>query len=99
MSSTPKNPDPTPADVVVDAAGRGDRRTQTIRADGKDHPTDRAGYAVLARWRDERTLETIGKKDEAIISRGTYKLTEDGGTLTISDGPGDQRIVLQRAHH
>jgi glutathione S-transferase len=52
----------TIADAVVDAALRVERRTQTIRADGKDNPTDRAGYPVLVRWRDERTLEPSARK-------------------------------------
>ena len=45
-----------------------------IQADGHDHPVEFGHELVLqARWTDVRTLETMVKHGETIVSRGTCK--------------------------
>lgn len=83
-------------DDVVDASGREERHVNTIRADGVEHLADAGnGYSLVARWRDEHTLETLGKKDGEVVGSATYQVSEDGRTLTIS--AEQQLIVLHRS--
>ena len=85
----------TIVDVVVDAEGREEQHTNTIRVDGSEHPSERGnGYSVKALWHGPRILETLGKKDGEVIGRGVYEVAADGATLTISSD--EQVIVLDR---
>jgi hypothetical protein len=84
------------ADRVVDTSGREARHVSTIQADGIEHGSDTGhGYSLLARWRDDRTLETIGRKDGAVVGTATYAVSDDGSTLTIT--AERQRVVLYRS--
>ena len=85
----------TIVDVVVDADGREEQHTNTIHADGTEHPSEhRNGYSLTARWHGPRILETLGKKDGQVIGRGVYEVAANGATLTISSD--EQVIVLDR---
>ena len=72
----------TITDTVVDASGREARGVNTIHADGQSHPSAH-GYALTARWRDSHALETVVTKDQLEVSRLTYEVSRDGGTLTL----------------
>jgi hypothetical protein len=84
------------ADVVVDEHGRAERSTYTVRAHGSERDTGN-GYVLVARWIGSRVLETIAKKDGAVVARGRYEVSPDGKTLTVGDAAGDQVLVLNRA--
>jgi hypothetical protein len=82
-------------DDVVDGDGRTERRESTLRADGNEHPSEGGnGYSFTAGWRSPRVLETVGRKDGAVIGRGTYEVAADGQTMTITND--EQLIVLDR---
>lgn len=73
----------TITDVVVNTSGQEQRGTNTIRADGLEHPSGH-GYVLLARWLGERILEALVKKEHRFVSRVTYEVAADGKTLTLS---------------
>ena len=85
----------TITDVFVDDAGREERGTNTVHADGVERIAE-YGYAVTAAWRGPRRLEVIVKKSEDIVGRATYDVSSDGQVLTTSDLTGEQVIVLNR---
>jgi hypothetical protein len=80
----------TIVDVVVDDAGREERGKNIILADGNEHPQGN-GYVLTARWRDPQAFETTATKDGQIVGWGTYEVSADGKTLTIS---GDQQVIV-----
>lgn len=85
----------TIADVVVDASGHEDHGRNTVRADGIERPSEHGnGYSLMVRWRGSHVLETVAKKDGQVVGRGTYEVSADGKTLTIS--ADEQMIVLDR---
>ena len=85
----------TIADFVVDGSGHQNHGRNTIVVDGNEHGSTHAdGYVLMARWRGEHILETVAKKDGQAAGWGTYEVSADGNTLTVS---GDQQtIVLDR---
>lgn len=86
----------TIADFVINASGHEDHGRNTIRVDGLEHPSEHGnGYALTARWRGSRVLETSARKDGQVVGSGTYEVSTDGRTLTISSD--EQLIVLDRA--
>ncbi len=40
--------------------------------------------ATGARWLGSHVLETIAKKDGQVVGQGTYEVSADGKTLTVS---------------
>jgi hypothetical protein len=84
------------SDVVVDEHGREERGTDTVVADGSERGAAN-GYVLVARWIGPRVLETIAKKDGAVVARGRYEVSPDGKTLSVGDATGDQMLVLDRA--
>ena len=86
-------PHVTVSDDVVDADGRTEHDEHTIVADGQEHPVG-SGYSLMAAWRNEHVLETLGRKDGEVIGRGRYEVADDGRTMTISSD--EQTIVLDR---
>ena len=85
----------TIAQVFVDAAGQQVGGRMTIRADGREHPSEYGnGHALIARWIGSHILEAVDVKDGQILGRGTYEVSGDGKTLTVSTN--EQRIVLER---
>ena len=82
----------TITDVVVDDSGREEHGKNTILVDGNEHPSENGnGYALVARWRGSRVLETIAKKNGQVVGWGTYEVSDDGKILTIS---GDQQVIV-----
>ena len=98
----------TITDVVVNAAGQEERGTNTILVDGVERRSGRGDrYALVALWHGPRIIETIAREDGVIVGRGTYEVSADGRTLTLSSGNAsanadgwqsdfDQKIVLHR---
>lgn len=83
-------------DVVVDEAGHENQGQNTILADGNEHPSENGnGYILKANWRGAQILETVATKGGEVVGWGTYAVSDDGQTLTIS---GDEQvIVLERS--
>ena len=83
----------TIADVVVDHSGHEDHGRNTIQVDGNDHSstTHGNGYVLMARWRGSHILETVARKDGKAAGWGTYEVSADGNTLTVS---GDQQVIV-----
>ena len=66
-----------------------------IQTDGQDHPVQSAdGLVVQATWTNARTLETLVKRGDALVSKGTYEVSPDGQSLVVSTT--DERIVFAR---
>ena len=97
----------TITDTVVNASGQEDRGVNTIHVDSTERASAHGGYSLLARWVGSHAIETIAKKDGAIVGHGLYEVSADGRTLTVStrnasanaDGwqsEFDQKIVLDR---
>ena len=81
--------------IAADPAGRASAMKMTIQADGQEHPAQFGNeLMVQARWIEVRTLETIVKHGERIVSKGTYELSADGQSLVVSTA--DQRLVFER---
>ena len=92
----------------IDASGQELHGTNTIAADGKEHPFEQSdGVVLIARWLGSRVLETEAKKAGHVVGGGRYEVSADGKTLTAStrnpsanaDGWGtefDQVIVFHR---
>ena len=85
----------TIAQVFVDPSGHEVGGRMTIQADGREHPSEFGnGHALVARWIGSHILEAVDVKDGQILGRGTYEVSGDGKTLTVSTD--EQRIVLDR---
>ena len=87
----------------VNASGKQESSTQTIRADGQEHPVEGAPGIVTISTLESRRLESSAKRDGVALGRGTYEVAEDGRTLTATvagiDASGkafDQVIVFDR---
>jgi hypothetical protein len=81
--------------IAADPTGRESAMKMTIRADGQEHPAQFGNELMLeATWTEARTLETIVKHGERIVSKGTYELSADGQSLVVSTA--DQRVVFER---
>ena len=82
----------TIADVVVDASGHEEHGRNRIVADGIERPSEHGdGYSLIVSWRTPHVLETIAKKDGQVVGWGTYEVSSDGSTLTIS---GDEQVIV-----
>ena len=82
------------SNVVVEEDGKVVRGRYTFQADGVEYPQTH-GISLKAWWRDDRTLDTRAVQDGRVVGRGTYRVSEDGRTLTITND--EQVIVLDRA--
>ena len=80
--------------VVVDTSGHEERGTHTILVDGSAHPPGDTGRALIARWLGSHVLEAVEAKDGQVVGRGTYEVSADGATMTISSA--EQVVVLER---
>jgi hypothetical protein len=83
----------TITDVVVDAAGREERTTNVLQADGKACPHPH-GYVVTARWLGRRVLEAVVTKNGEPEGRVAYAVSPDRKTLILS--AGEQTSVFDR---
>ena len=82
-------------DLLVDEAGREERGTNVVRADGVERPAE-YGCAVTATWRGTHVLEVVVRKDDEVVGLATYTVSPGGDVLTTSDLTGEQVIVLER---
>lgn len=87
----------------VNASGKDESSTQTIHADGQEHPVPGAPGIVAFSTLEARRLESSAKRDGVVLGRGTYEVDEDGRTLTATVAgidaagkPFDQVIVFDR---
>jgi len=87
----------------VNASGKQESSTQTIRPDGQEHSVEGAPGIVTISTLEARRLESSAKRDSVALGRGTYEVAEDGRTLTATvagiDASGkafDQVIVFDR---
>ena len=88
----------------VNMSGKAESGTLTLLADGEAHPVPaQAGVVVVTRWIGTHELETIGKRGDQTLGRGTYEVSADGRTLTAkvfgTDAQGaafEQEIVFDR---
>jgi|SRR5215831_7318124 len=67
-----------------------ERGKNTVQADGVEYEQDN-GYAMMARWRGSHALETRANKAGQIVGWGTYEVSADGKTLTVS---GDEQVIV-----
>src|SRR5262245_2207038 len=75
----------------VDQNGLEHSDEQIVHADGISHELNN-GYAMTATWRGSHILETVATRHGVEVGRGTYEVSSDGRTLTISNA--EQTIVL-----
>lgn len=81
--------------IASDETGEQTAVKMAIRADGREHPFHFGHELVMqARWSDLRTLEMIVKHGDAIVSSGTYTVSQDGKSLILSTT--DRVAVLER---
>lgn len=81
--------------IASDATGEQTAVKMAIRADGREHPFQFGHELVMqARWSDLRTLEMIVKHGDAIVSSGTYTISQDGTSLVLSTT--DRIVILER---
>lgn len=90
----------------VNMSSKDESSTLMLVADGEEHPVSpqAPGVVVISRWIGTHVLETVGKRGDAVLGRGTYEAAADGQTLTTTvagiDGQGkafEQVIVFDRA--
>jgi hypothetical protein len=83
------------AHVMISESGHEDRGRNTFLADGIEHPSASSqGYAVTARWSTPRLLEFHATRHGEPVGWGSYEVSADGRTLTMS--ADQQAIVLDR---
>jgi hypothetical protein len=90
----------------VNMAGKEESGTTELRANGEEHPVSpqAPGIVVVTWWANSRMLETEARKDGQVVGRGTYAVSEDGKSLSVTvagtDAAGarfEQVIVFDRA--
>jgi hypothetical protein len=88
----------------VNASGKTEEGSQTIRADGQGHPDPAAPGLITTARVDERSFEVVATKDGAVVGSGKYEVSENGEEMTATmsgiDGSGrqfDQVIVFDRS--
>ena len=65
---------------------------QVIILDGEEHPASGAqNVRVLASCPDELTITVVAREGERIVGQGSYKVSDDGTTLTASTSGTDAR--------
>lgn len=80
--------------VVSDPAGQQSAMRFAFLADGREHEVEGHDFVMQARWIDTRTLDTTVKRGEAIVASAKYAVSEDGGSLALSNG--DQVVPFER---
>jgi hypothetical protein len=69
--------------VMVDQSGREERGQNTVQVDGRERELG-PGLVVRARWTSPRAFETVATREGRVIGQGTYEVSADRKTLTIS---------------
>jgi hypothetical protein len=87
----------------VNAAGQQEEGVRQFEADGVAHPDAAAPDVFATTTLGDRRLEVIASKDNALLGRASYEVSEDGTTLTATtagvDASGrtfDQVVVFDR---
>jgi hypothetical protein len=88
----------------VNMSGKQESSTLTFNVDGVEHPIPQApGFASLCQWVGTHALESMGKKDGAVVGHGTYAVSDDGQVMTATvrgidaqGAPFEQVIVFDR---
>ena len=89
----------------VNMAGKQESGTTVLQPDGQAHPVSpqAPGVVVVTKWVGTHVLESEARKDERVVGRGSYAVSEDGQTLTATvagtDAAGrqfEQVIVFDR---
>jgi hypothetical protein len=82
----------TIADVVVDDSGHENHGQNAILVDGNENRFAHGdGYVLMARWRGSHIIETVATKEGQAAGWGTYEVSADGHTLTVS---GEQQVIV-----
>lgn len=68
---------------VVEASGLPQRSTTVVHVDGEAH-TPTAGFSVVAKRLASRAFEVTAMKDGLVVGRGSYEVSRDGKSLTVS---------------
>jgi hypothetical protein len=85
----------TITDVVVEASGDEVRSAMIIHADGVERASEYGNGCLLTVSRHgSHSIETVATKDGQLVGRGTYEVSADGNTLTVTTD--EQMIVLDR---
>jgi hypothetical protein len=83
------------SDTVIDESGREEHRVNTIQVDGREHPSGSGnGYSLTASWKGSHLLETMARKNGEPAGMGSYEVSPDEKTLTITSD--QMEIVLDR---
>jgi len=86
--------------TIVDAAvlesGDHHHATNTIQADGREHPAGRPGYVLTVSRPGPRVVEAQATHGGRYEGRVRYEVSPDGQTLTLTDGEGQMRVVFDR---
>ncbi|HEX6463322.1 MAG TPA: hypothetical protein VFZ98_02665 [Vicinamibacterales bacterium] len=87
----------------VNRAGHREASNVVLHPDGKEYPVSQAPGIMMVATRTERRIETIARRDGAVVGRGAYEVSADGKTLTAtlsgadaSGKPFQQVIVFDR---
>ena len=87
----------------VNASGRQEQGAHTFQADGHERPVPEAPGVVASCALTPRALQTVGRKDGAVVGRAVYEVAGDGRSMTATvsglDASGksfDQVIVFDR---
>jgi hypothetical protein len=68
----------------VNAAGQHEAGVRQFEADGVAHPDAAAPGVLSTTTLDDRRLEVIATKDNALVGRASYEVSPDGTTLTAT---------------
>lgn len=78
----------------INASGKAEEGTRTIRADGQGHPDPAAPGLVTTASVDERSFVVVAAKDGVVVGRGRYEVSENGAEMTATmsgiDASGSQ---------
>jgi hypothetical protein len=87
----------------VNASGRQEHGGQTLEADGQEHALAEAPGVFAITILEPRVLRTVAIRNDTVLGRATYEVSEDGRTLTAAvsglDAAGksfDQVIIFDR---
>ena len=87
----------------INHEGRPESNTHVLHADGEEHAIAAAPGFVAVSTLGVRWVESVGKKDGAVVGRGRYEVSDDGQTMTAtvagidaSGKPFEQVIAFDR---
>jgi hypothetical protein len=69
---------------VIEPSGQPQRSTSVIHVDGEERPPEASGFCVVAKRIAARVIEVTATKDGLVVGRGSYEVSRDGTSLTVS---------------